>query len=435
MKTEKKDLTLIKYLFLKILMKNFASVILFCSLLTLGGLVFWQVDHLRVSQNLEEKIEEENLSDALMQSAIQLRKWETREDSLRTDPRKKLQEIDKIVNQNFKNFDRKFTWEYLDGEGEYQDDLSRRTDTSQYDAFSSKVCISCLVTIDFVNEKGHSEVDKSFILNQTPGQMMDIRGLDAGEMEYLHLYTAAKAFSFKTYFIPTLFFLGLLALFQWLLFLNKKQHKLILQKNEFVNHLSHQFQTPLASIKLSANLLSHKQKENQDELIRVIQTESNRLENHIKTVLHWVKSDADRLHLSKCEIRLTQLIEDSLRQLKPIFITNKTKVIFIPPEDEIIINADLNHLQLIFFNIWENAIKHNDGPVEILISCKIKKDYIQVSSKDNGSGLQQGSETIKYSGLGLAYIEKLMSLHDGSMDLKSTGGKGLDVILNFPSHG
>jgi K+-sensing histidine kinase KdpD len=55
------------------------------------------------------------------------------------------------------------------------------------------------------------------------------------------------------------------------------------------------------------------------ELIQIIQTESNRLVNHIKTVLHWVKSDANHLHVKRGKIRLIDLIENSLKQMKSVF--------------------------------------------------------------------------------------------------------------------
>jgi signal transduction histidine kinase len=416
-------------------MKNYFTLIMFCSLFVLGGLAFWQINHLLASQELREEIEDQQLSDKLMQSAIALRKLEKQDDTLSTDPQRKTRALNVIFQQHFKKNGRDYTWDFLNGAGKYLKDLSRRVDTSGYRGFSAKVCTSCLIMIDVLNEDGESAADKSFILNQSPSQMMDIQGIDLAKMKYLHLYTVPKKLSATIYIMPSLFLLSLMLLLIWLLYLNKRQHKLILQKNEFVNHLSHQFQTPLASIKLSANLLAYQKKGEEHELIRIIQTESNRLENHIKTVLHWVKSDAERLQLSKEEIRLTQLVEDSLRQLKPVFIAHKTKVTFIPPADEIRLKADPNHLQLMFFNIWENAIKHNDGPIEMLISCRHENNCIQISSKDDGVGLHRVSEAIKYEGLGLAYIEKLMQLHGGFMELKSIKGKGLDVILNFPSHG
>ena len=215
---------------------------------------------------------------------------------------------------------------------------------------------------------------------------------------------------------------------------NGKQSKLIKQKNEFVNHLSHQFQTPLSSIKLSANLIA-KNKGNQNELIQIIQTESNRLENHIKTVLHWVKSDADRLFISKEKIGITGFIEIALKQMKPIFLTNKTRVNFIPPEEELYIEADVNHLELMLFNIWENAIKHNNHKIEITIQCKINKGFVQISISDNGKGIDNEISDIKFRGLGLAYISRIMNEHSGNMELVSNTKEGLTVNLNFPKYG
>jgi len=66
------------------------------------------------------------------------------------------------------------------------------------------------------------------------------------------------------------------------------------------------------------------------------------------------------LQIIKTKISITDIIERSLKQMNPVFLTNNTTVNFIPPEEDLIIEADENHLQLMLFNIWENAIKHNE---------------------------------------------------------------------------
>ena len=302
-----------------------------------------------------------------------------------------------------------------------------------------KVCVSCLLMIGIVERNDDDYIDSSdiaergYILDHTPAQMRSIQGLDLANLRYIHIQSIPIEIRLVDYIIPSIFLLSLSLLFIWLLYLNSIQSKLIQQKNEFVNHLSHQFQTPLSSIKLSANLLAKKEMDHDDDLVQIIQTESNRLENHIKTVLHWVKSDADRLQIIKEEIGVTHIIEQSIRQMKPVFITNHTTVNFIPPAEEIYVSADRNHLQLMLFNIWENAIKHNEKSISLTIDCQTFGKHIIITSSDNGKGLQQsGHENFK--GLGLAYVKRIMQKHNGDMILNSGIDHGLSVQLKFPKN-
>ena len=411
-------------------MKRVNFIIVLLSFVLLIGLAYWQVRHLIISQNLQVEIENQDMQFVLKNSAVEIRKAEASDSTIRTDLEKRRIFIDSIIAKNFNKYNRDFSWGEFNGN---KDPINATIHTTYTEALKNtalKVCTSCLVMINMMNENGEG----SFMLDQNPSQMIEIKGIKKEDIQYLHVFTSPKTFSFYSLIYPLLFLVSLSSLFIWLLFLNGKQSKLIKQKNEFVNHLSHQFQTPLSSIKLSANLIA-KNKGNQNELIQIIQTESNRLENHIKTVLHWVKSDADRLFISKEKIGITGFIEIALKQMKPIFLTNKTKVNFIPPEEELYIEADVNHLELMLFNIWENAIKHNNHKIEITIQCKINKGFVQISISDNGKGIDNEISDIKFRGLGLAYINRIMNEHSGSMELISKTKKGLTVNLNFPKYG
>ncbi len=408
-------------------------IILLC--IFLGGLAFWQVRNFVLSQNLKNEIEFQEMKSALMASAIELRRAESKDTILRTDFEKQKKFIENALEQNFKKFEREISWGFFDGLGNAKKELNDSINAALLSQSELKVCTSCLITVNVLRDDGTIPGDRSFVIDQTPSVMRDVRGMDASKLEYLHVYTVPFVFDFRTYLLPSLFLIGLIALFFWLFYLNRKQIKLIRQKNEFVNHLSHQFQTPLSSIKLSANLLAKKKVEDDKELVQIIQTESNRLENHIKTVLHWVKSDADRLHIHKEEVSVTDLIEKSLKQMKPVFLTNKTKINFLPPEEELLIQADANHLQLMLFNIWENAIKHNDKKIALHITSNMVGDFIQISTTDTGKGIEKLDSNIKFKGLGLAYIRRIMEEHGGTMELINSETKGLTLNLKFSKNG
>lgn len=414
-------------------MKNQSGAIVFLGIVLLGGLALWQILFLAKTKSLKQEVEVQQNSAILLESALSLRKLESLRPEIRENKDLNRMLIDSILTENYNGIHGSVAWGFFNGEGDPIDSLNGQIDKNTLAKSAYKVCISCLTTIDMVDEDGERTVDEGFVLNQTPGQMMEIRGMDKKELKYLHVGFEESKVEYSTYILPILFLIGLSGLFAWLLRTNAKQTKLINQKDEFVNHLSHQFQTPLSSIKLSANLLSNMEVVNKDELIKIIQTESSRLENHIKTVLHWVKSDADRLQIHKKPIGVTNVIEQALKQMKPIFLENGATVRFIPPEEDLVIDADEGHLQLMLYNIWDNAIKHNENPVSIVVSCVTLVDMMQISSRDNGIGIQLVKKNLSYNGLGLAYIESIMQAHGGRMDLISAED-GLQVILNFPKY-
>lgn len=414
-------------------MKNQSIIIVFLGIVLLGGLAVWQILFLTKTQSLKQEVEEKQKSGILLESAISLRKLESLKPEIRENTTLKRELVDSILKENYSGFYGTVVWGFFNGEGDPIDSLNAEITTNTLAHSPFKICISCLTTIDVVDDTGESTVDEGFVLNQTPGQMMNIRGMNKKELKYLHVDFEKSEVDYRAYFLPILFLVGLIGLFAWLLRTNAKQTRLINQKDEFVNHLSHQFQTPLSSIKLSANLLTNKDVLNKDELVKIIQTESNRLENHIKTVLHWVKSDADRLQIQKKPIGVTHVIEQALKQMKPIFLENKATVRFIPPSEDLMIHADEGHLQLMLYNIWDNAIKHNEKPVSIVISCAASIGMVQIMSRDDGIGIQAAKTNLGYKGLGLAYIERIMKAHGGLMDLIS-GKDGLQVILNFPKY-
>ncbi|WP_422105472.1 sensor histidine kinase [Winogradskyella sp.] len=406
-------------------------VLIVISLVLLGGLAYWQISHLAATQKLEKELELKGIQSMLMTTAISIRKVERTDSLIRTDASKQFRLIDSLVNKNFKDYDYNFDWAIVDGNETIDERLiSHNKATTDILESDIKVCLSCLVMIDIVDDKveGH---DAGFILNQSPAQMMEMRGMDKSNIKYIYLaYTDDSSIALETYTIPLVFLIGLGFLFFWLVRLIRQQGLLIKQKNEFVNHLSHQFQTPLSSIKIGANLLSKKYVD--EDLIKIIQTEGNRLENHIKTVLHWVKSDANRLQIHKEEIRVTDLIENALKEMKPVFQINKTTVQFVPPENEYIVKADKNHLQLMLFNIWENAIKHNEVPVSITITVERMHHILTIKTADDGKGVSKIDDSIKYKGLGLEYINTIMEDHKGALKISKNEPKGLTVSLNFP---
>ncbi|WP_400075660.1 sensor histidine kinase [Winogradskyella sp. R77965] len=399
------------------------------------GLVIWQVKNLQEMQLLKSETLEQDLQSTLMDVAIELRNKESSGDVRFLDEDKKVIAIDSLVKNSFEKFNSALFWGIYDDDktpllGDYNDLQKQKLIETQY-----KVCLSCLLTIDFPKADNSEENKTNILLEHSPAQIRAMRGNPHKKLNYLHFFMDPIKLGIKPYILPLLFLVSLFTILSYLLYLTLIQSRLIKQKNEFVNHLSHQFQTPLSSIKLSANLLLNEDKLDKTELVRIIQTESKRLENHIKTVLHWVKSDAKRLQILKQQIDLEKLIKESINQMKPIFISNKTEIEYEIQSEQIMINADMNHIQLVLFNIWENAIKHNEYPIKLKVTCSVFGDKIQIRNIDNGKGFDQYFKSNNFKGLGLIYVKNIMKQHGGSLEIMNNSTNGASINLNFPSNG
>ena len=412
-------------------MKKINYILASIGFLMLFGLVYWQVRQLDANRQWKQENQLQEMKSKLFEIAVDFKKKQVNDSLFRLSTVIRNNFLDSTFSKTFKEFTPNYNWKIENYSEEIIDTTSRlKTKLNRL-----SVCLSCLILKERIDKSDSLNEDNNFIIKYTPEQIIEMKGLNKSELKFLNIYFVIDYRNFNDYIIPFLFLFGLVLLISWMVYLNVKQSKLIKQKNEFVNHLSHQFQTPLASIRMGVNILDKKGITNNKEIIQIIQNESNRLENHIKTVLHWVKSDADRLKLYKKKISLTDIIEQCLKQMKPVFFANNTVVHFIPSENEHYLNVDNDHLQLMLFNLWENAIKHNDQSIKLTISIFKTKKYIEIESKDNGVGIQDVNNTIKFKGLGLSYVRKIMKMHNGELILESVRENGLNAKLKFPVDG
>lgn len=405
--------------------KSKSLIALSVSFIALVALVFWQVQQANANnkiylENVYEEVSKEVLNIAARMDGYERLKNKNDDLFLQNNYLDSVFKTSKIIK------DLQYTWNI--------DSIKPENLTVANITYDKKlsVCISCLVTINVENDSKNSKKNDSFTLINTPSEIRAKRA-DKNTLFYVNFFYKHPLKRYTNYILPLFFITAIFSTLLWLLQLNAKQRRLIQQKNEFVNHLSHQFQTPLSSIKMSSNLLLKNNDIEKEPLIKIIQKESNRLEHHIKTVLHWVKSDSDRLHLNLKKVRVTEVIENCITQMSPIFLSTQTSIEFTPPDTEQLIYADEEHLQLMLFNIWENSIKHNTDVVKIKVSITINSKTLKIISSDDGKGVQHTTTSIKYKGLGLSYIDKIMTKHSGNMQIQ-TNDKGFTILLSFKKY-
>ena len=215
---------------------------------------------------------------------------------------------------------------------------------------------------------------------------------------------------------------------------------LLSKKNEFINHLSHQFKTPLASIRLGTKMLLNAPQEDKNrEMLQLIDLEGKRLDKHIQTVLQWVRAGAQGLQLSRQPLDLVALTQESARQMEPVFRDRQAQVEMRFEEGLPKAMVDEYHLILVYFNLWENALNHNSGPLRLNVEICRQGNFILVKHQDNGKGFsyttnkkQKANRSTIYTGLGLLYVERVMAAHGGAVEIHSIEGRGTLITLKLP---
>ena len=230
-----------------------------------------------------------------------------------------------------------------------------------------------------------------------------------------------------------------------------RQVKLDEMRKEFVANVSHELKTPLTSIKTySETLLDEGAVEDEEskKFLQVILSESNRMSKLVSDLLQLTRFDYKKTNWNKVYFDLTELTKQICEKHK-IQAETKNQVLdchatSVVPE----VFADRDGIEQVITNIISNAIKYTPegGSINAYVGCVHDDAYIKVI--DNGIGIPEKdlprvferfyrvdkarSREMGGTGLGLAIAKEIIEANGGSIDLKSTVGKGTEVIIKVP---
>ena len=232
------------------------------------------------------------------------------------------------------------------------------------------------------------------------------------------------------------------------------QKKVSEMKTDFVNNMTHEFKTPIATISLAVDsIVSPMILSKQDKVKRfagIIKQENKRMLAQVEKVLQMALLDKQdfRLNLDFVDLHkvINQAVTNSHLQAEKRggFVTADLQA------SKSRIEGDLTHLSNIIHNLLDNANKYSREIPEISVHTRDVPNGVEVVVKDNGIGLSKEARknifdkfyrvhtgnvhNVKGFGLGLAYVKTMMTAHKGQIDVKSELGKGSSFILTFPYH-
>ncbi len=254
-------------------------------------------------------------------------------------------------------------------------------------------------------------------------------------------------------FILSVFFVLIIGFsFIFTVIVNYRQKRISLIKNDFVNNMTHEFKTPIATVSLASEMLLRPEIQNNSEKTKkyaqIIFDENIRLKNQVEQVLQLAVIDKAEFQIRMKEIDVHQLLDDTIHNSE-IFVherNGKIKKKYSAARSHI--RADKMHLTNIISNLLDNANKYSPDKPEISVRTKNIKKGILISVEDKGIGIKTEDQAyifkqfhrvhtgnihdVKGFGLGLFYTEKMVKEHGGFIRLSSNFGVGSTFEIYMP---
>lgn len=250
----------------------------------------------------------------------------------------------------------------------------------------------------------------------------------------------------------SLIFTLMLAVGLWLIVSNLIHHRNISQiQNDFINNMTHEFKTPIATISLASDSILNPGILNNSEKVSyftgMIKKENKRMNRLVEKILQMARLENKEFKLEKQKVAVHELLE-MITENTGIKLQKDESIKLSKQAENDIVHADQLHLTNVFYNLIDNALKYSDQPKEIIIKTYNQKNNLCVSIQDNGHGMSKKElqhifdrfyrveagnvHNIKGYGLGLTYVKAVIDKHNGQISVKSEAGVGSTFEIKLP---
>ena len=229
-----------------------------------------------------------------------------------------------------------------------------------------------------------------------------------------------------------------------------RQKKLSEIKSDFINNISHEFKTPIATINLALDAISSSKNNLNDKFnsyLGMIREENSRMLSQVENILTISQLEKSSNPFEMEDTDIHEVIEDAIEHVKLIVESRKGSIKISLNAVKSIINGNSSHLENIIINILDNAVKYSKDNPHIIVSSTNSDENIIICIEDNGIGMDKNIQKlifekfyreqngnihdIKGHGLGLSYVKKIMDFHNGKISLESKKGVGTKFYLTL----
>lgn len=229
------------------------------------------------------------------------------------------------------------------------------------------------------------------------------------------------------------------------------QKKLSEIKSDFINNMTHEFKTPIATISLAVDALKNEKvmhdREKMDYFSGIIKDENKRMNKQVETILQAALLDKQEMQLNLKPLHAHELVRAALNNIQlPLKEKNGSLDVHFGATRDLMM-ADEVHFTNIINNLLDNAVKYSKEGLKIKLTTQNLNSHIRIKIEDNGIGMNKETlnrvfekfyrahtgniHNVKGFGLGLSYVKSVVDAHRGKIKAESTPGKGSCFTLEF----
>lgn len=232
-----------------------------------------------------------------------------------------------------------------------------------------------------------------------------------------------------------------------------RQKKLSEIKSDFINNMTHEFKTPLATISLAVDALKNEKvwrsREKMDYFSSIIKDENKRMNKQVETILQAALLDKQEVQLNMKPQHVHEVIVRVIDNFRLQMEDRNGKADLDLAAANDLIEADEVHFTNLLSNLVDNAIKYSkDSGLQINICTQNTANAIRIKIEDNGIGMSKETlnrifekfyrahtgnvHNVKGFGLGLSYVKAMVDAQKGKIKVDSTPGRGTTFMIEFP---
>lgn len=299
------------------------------------------------------------------------------------------------------------------------------------------------------SEEGEEYTYSQLLFRNDPQTKMGVVKVHFPDMNS-YIYSSVR------FMIPSIVFTGILLLtFIFTIFVIFRQKRYSEIKNDFVNNMTHELKTPIASISLAAQMLNDESLAKSPAMIKhlgaTINDDSKRLRFLVEKVLQMSMFDKKEAVFKKKELDLNEMVETIANTFTLRVEHTGGKIYTEIGAIDSAIYVDEIHFQNVINNLLDNAVKYRkpDEPLNIYLKTWNTDEHLYLSVRDTGLGIKKDNlkkifdkfyrvhtgnrHDAKGFGLGLAYVKKVVELHQGEIRVESDYGKGTTFTIKLPA--
>ncbi len=233
-----------------------------------------------------------------------------------------------------------------------------------------------------------------------------------------------------------------------------RQKKLSEIKNDFINNMTHEFKTPLATISLAVDALKNDRVradvQKMNYFSTIIKEENQRMNRQVETILKAALMDKQEVQLVRKPLHAHEVIREVVENFTLQLEEKKGRADLQLQAENDVIDADEVHFSNLINNLIDNSIKYakDHVPPEIRITTSADDRKLSIRLEDNGIGMSRETvkrifekfyrahtgniHNVKGFGLGLSYVKSVVEAHGGDIKVESTLGKGSQFTIQLP---